>query len=139
MLLRLLTVCCLFFQPVCAETVFAAQTLRPKTVIAAGDVYLKNIESPGGARTLQEVIGKEVRNAIYAHRPIRPSDIAEPALVERNQVVVAVFSRQGLAILAEVRALQRGAEGDRIRVMNLSSRATTIGVVQADGRIKAGP
>jgi flagella basal body P-ring formation protein FlgA len=46
------------------------------------------------------------------------------------------FDGKGLQIVTEGRALDRGAVGERIRVMNISSRATVFGTVQEDGTIQ---
>ena len=70
--------------------------------------------------------------------PLRPEDLGAPALVERNQIVSLVYRSGGLVILADGRALARGAEGDVIRVMNLASKTTVSGRVGPDGRILVG-
>ena len=67
--------------------------------------------------------------------PILLDDIGRPALVTRNQIVQVHFRTNGLQIVTEGRALERGAIGDRLRIMNLSSRATLFGQVQDDGTI----
>ena len=51
----------------------------------------------------------------------------------RNQVVTLRYERAGLSIETEGRALGAGGEGDVIRVMNLSSRATLMARINADG------
>ena len=60
-----------------------------------------------------------------------------PAIITRNQVVVVQFKGNGLHITTDGRALERGAVGDRVRIMNLSSRATLFGQVQQDGDRKS--
>jgi flagellar basal body P-ring formation protein FlgA len=75
---------------------------------------------------------------IYAGRPIRAADIGAPALVERNQIVPLVYAAGGLQITAEGRALDRGGEGDVIRVMNLSSRVQVTGIVDETGAVRVG-
>ncbi|MEM9126779.1 MAG: flagella basal body P-ring formation protein FlgA, partial [Pseudomonadota bacterium] len=45
-------------------------------------------------------------------------------------------NRRPLSITTEGRALGRGAAGDRIRVMNLSSRTTVTGLIRPDGQIE---
>lgn len=119
----------------CAETLVAARTIPSHTIILHDDVVVKNGEILGGLKSIDEVIGKETRVAIYAGRPIRRADIGAPALVERNQIVTLAYSSGGLNISVEARALGRGSAGDVLRFMNLDSRSTISGTVQRDGSI----
>lgn len=121
--------------PAMADTVLAARTIRAQTIIGPGDVVVKSVEVPGAATTPDAVIGMEARVSLYAGRPIRRSDIGQPALVDRNQIVPLVFERNGLRITTEGRSLGRAGAGEAVRVMNLSSRNTVSGRVLPDGRI----
>ena len=122
--------------PAAAETVLAARTIRPQMVIGPADIALHPSGVPGAFARAEEVLGQEARVVLYAGRPIRPGDIGPPALVERNQTVTLNFSSGALSIRTEGRALDRGGLGERIRVMNLSSRATLFGEVRSDGTIE---
>lgn len=122
--------------PSASETILAARTIRAQTIIGPLDITLTNHVVPGGISDLDQVIGMESRVALYAGRPIRQGDIGPPALVDRNQIILLIFAAPGVSISTEGRALARGGVGDRIRVMNLSSRSTVFGVVQADGSVQ---
>lgn len=125
--------------PASAETVVATRTLRPATVIAPGDVVTVDAAVEGALRDPAAAIGQEARVVIYAGRPIHPGDLAAPALVERNQLVVLAYAAGPLVIRAEGRALGRGARGDVVRVMNLASRTVVSGRVDAPGIVSVGP
>jgi len=121
--------------PVRADRVEPVRVIRPQEIIAPEDVIVR--EGPRhGTVTLDTVIGREARVALYPGRPIRMGDIGAPAVVERNQMVPLIYVRGGLRIEAEGRALARAAAGEYVRVMNLSSRATVTGRVTASGRIE---
>jgi flagella basal body P-ring formation protein FlgA len=138
--MRLAVLCFLFCAaPVWAQTVVAERTIRPNTIIEAEDLLLKAGTSTQGFDSIADVAGQEARVVLYPGRPIRASDIGPPALITRNQVVRVHFNNNGLSILTEGRALERGAIGDRIRFMNLASRATLFGFVQADGSLRVLP
>ncbi|MGX9355966.1 flagellar basal body P-ring formation chaperone FlgA [Roseobacteraceae bacterium S113] len=124
--------------PLFAEVLVPTRTIRPNTLLTAQDFVVQNRDVTGAISAISQVQGMESRVALYAGRPIRPGDVGPPALVERNGMVRLIFSQGGLQIFAEGRALGRGAAGDAIRVMNLASRATLFGVVQADGSVKVG-
>ncbi|QYX57094.1 flagellar basal body P-ring formation protein FlgA [Roseovarius sp. SCSIO 43702] len=125
----------LLASPAQAESVLAARTLRAQTIVTAQDLVVKDVEIVGAARSIDEIIGRETRIALYAGRPVRPGDVGPPAVVERNQIVPLVFDRGGLRITSEGRSLMRAGPGERIRVMNLASRITVMGRVRADGRV----
>ena len=118
-----------------ADTVLAARTIRPGTIITARDLIIKDGDISGMATKPEQLIGSEARVSLYAGRPIALADTGPPALVERNQIVPIIFQRNGLRISAEGRSLSRAGAGDVVRVMNLSSRTTISGKVMPDGRI----
>jgi flagella basal body P-ring formation protein FlgA len=118
-----------------ADSIVATRTIRPQTVLSAEDFTLVEADIPGALTDPAAVIGLEARVTLYAGRPIVASDVGSAALVERNQTVSLVFRSAGLSILTEGRALTRGAEGDQIKVMNLASRTTVTGTIEADGTV----
>ena len=121
-----------------AETLVAATTIRNHTVLTPDHIARADQTVPGGVGDPALVVGQETRIVIYAGQPIRLADIGPPALVDRNQIVPLVFDHGGLLIETEGRALDRAAEGEVIRVINLSSRNTVSGKVDARGRIRVG-
>lgn len=122
--------------PALAETVVPTRTIRADAVISSTDVALSGAKIPNGYARLTDVIGQEARVALYPGRPILIDDIGPPAIVTRNQLVQVSFRAEGMQITTEGRALERGAVGDRVRIMNLSSRATLFGQVRQDGTIE---
>ncbi|MGI9394774.1 MAG: flagellar basal body P-ring formation chaperone FlgA [Boseongicola sp.] len=125
----------LVFGPALAETLTTVRAVRPLTIIAAEDLAFLDQEALGAISSPGDVIGMEARVTLYPGRPIRPGDIGPPALVQRNQSVELLYARGGLVITTEGRALGRGAAGDRIRAMNISSRTTISGRVTARGAV----
>lgn len=120
---------------VCADTVVAARNIRANMVITAQDLELAPPDLPGGFQLLEDVVGQEARVVLYAGRPIMVNDIGPPALVQRNQIVTLAYVSGPLTILAEGRSLGRAGVGDRVRILNLSSRTTVTGSVLADGTV----
>ena len=119
-----------------ADVVTPTRTLRPGTLITTADLTIKDTEQPGMFDRISDVAGQEARVALYAGRAIPFDAIGPPALINRNEIVALHFQSAGLTISTEGRALERGGVGDRVRIMNLSSRATLFGFVQSDGSIK---
>ncbi|KIC10362.1 flagellar basal body P-ring biosynthesis protein FlgA [Leisingera sp. ANG-M1] len=134
--LACLTAAALCAPPALAEYLIPLRTIRAKAIVTAEDLALKKGEIPGALSNPAEVIGQEARVALYAGRPLRAGDIGPPAIIERNDLVTLIFRQGGLTIAAEGRSLGRGAAGDAVRVMNLSSRATVTGRISEDGSVE---
>jgi flagella basal body P-ring formation protein FlgA len=124
--------------PTLADSVVATRTLRAQTVIGPGDVAVVDTQLAGALSDPEDAFGLETRVAIYAGRPVRPGDLGAPTLVQRNQVVTLIYQAGGLAISTEGRALEAGAAGETVRVMNLASRSTVAGRIGQDGTIHVG-
>ena len=118
-----------------AETVVARHILAPNTIISAADVKLLSLKQSGDFSKLKSVIGQEVRMTLYTDQAIQTEDISLPTLVFRNQIVQINFASGGLNITASGRAMARGGLGDRIQVMNITSKSVLFGQVQQNGSI----
>jgi flagella basal body P-ring formation protein FlgA len=70
-----------------------------------------------------------------AGQPIRVSDIAVPILVAKNSIVNVKVMSSRLNITMQGKALEDGAEGDQIRVVNTRSTKTIQGVVDKNGEV----
>jgi len=119
-----------------ADAVVPVRTIRANTVLSAADVAVNTNLDGGSVSRVEDVVGLETRVVLYAGRPIQPNDISEPAVVTRNQMVPLIYESGGLSIETIGRALDRGAAGELVRVMNLASRSTLFGLVHADGSVR---
>lgn len=125
--------------PASADTIVAARTIRAQELLGPADLRLENGNVEGAFDRLADVVGQESRVAIYAGRPIRFNEVGPPAIVKRNQIVTLAYLAHGLTIATEGRALGRAGVGDRLRVMNLTSKTTVTGVVRSNGTVIVGP
>ncbi|WP_166417179.1 flagellar basal body P-ring formation chaperone FlgA [Cochlodiniinecator piscidefendens] len=123
---------------VCAEVVVASRTIRSHTMLTEQDLLLNVGEVPGTYTAIEQLIGQESRVVLYAGRPIRSGEVGPAAIIERNQIITLVYNGGGLMIATEGRAMGRAAPGERLRVMNLSSRSTVTGQVAEDGTVYVG-
>ncbi|HBQ37147.1 MAG TPA: flagella basal body P-ring formation protein FlgA [Rhodobacteraceae bacterium] len=127
-----------FASATAADTLVSTRTIRSHTIIGPADVKLEPIDSVGSLTQINDAVGKETRVVLYAGRPIRPQDIGPAAIIERNQIVQLVYRRGGLRIVTDARSLGRGGVGDYLRVMNLTSKTTVSGTIDADGSVVIG-
>jgi flagella basal body P-ring formation protein FlgA len=63
------------------------------------------------------------------------ADMKRPAVVARGAPVTIVLAMPGARLTARGQALDEGAVGDTVRVVNAHSRTTVSGVVRADGQV----
>ena len=133
MIRALVLLAALLATPAGAEMLVAARTIPASQVILAEDLLRRDGTTAGALSDPELVVGMEARVALYPGRPIRAGDVGPPAVVERNQIVLLVFSAGTLRITTEGRALDRAGPGDAIRVMNIASRNTVTATIAEDG------
>ena len=121
-----------------ADSLVALRTLPAQTVVTEADVALVAAQIDGAMTEIAPALGQEVKTTVYAGRPLRAENLGPPALVDRNQTVTLIYRAGGLVIHADGRALARASEGEVIRAMNLSSKTTVSGRVDAQGRLIVG-
>jgi flagella basal body P-ring formation protein FlgA len=80
-------------------------------------------------------IGMQVRRAMRAGTPIRVADIAKPEFVSRDQSVTVIYQVPGIYLTTRGKAVESGAEGDTVSVLNLQTKRTLIGVVTGRGQV----
>lgn len=122
-----------------SQTVVAAHAIRARSIITLQDIDIIEGNTVGGLFETADIVGMEARVNLYSGRAIKAADIGPPSIVERNQLVVMVYMTNLLSISTEGRVLARAGAGERVRVMNLSSRQTVSGTVMPDGTVEVGP
>jgi len=134
--LSMFTIILVFPAILSAQSVAANHVIRSKTILRRDDLVLLQPTIRGAFRRKEQVAGKEARTILYPGRAILSTDIGPPSVVRRNQIVSLVYQSGSLSISVEGRALGQGGIGERIRAMNVSSRATVIGIVSGPGKIR---
>lgn len=125
--------------PALADAVIATRSLPARATVGLADITIVAADIPGAANTADQVVGQALRVAVQAGRPLRVDDLTAPEVVARNQLIRLHYSLGGMTITAEGRALDAGAIGQMVRVMNLSSRGTVQGAVLPDGSVQVAP
>jgi flagella basal body P-ring formation protein FlgA len=75
------------------------------------------------------------RRMLLAGKPVKFNEIEAPRIVERGESVTLVFKEGALMLTSKGRALENGAKGDLIRVVNASSSRTVEGIVTAEQEV----
>lgn len=99
------------------------QERRPKT------------EVTGEPATRDRAVGMQLRRSMRAGAPIRLADIAKPEFVQRDQSVTVIYQVPGIYLTTRGKAIESGAEGDTVSVLNLQTKRTLTGVVTGRGQV----
>jgi flagellar basal body P-ring formation protein FlgA len=118
------------------ETVEIAALARPLArgeIMRASDIIIeRRPKAEAGAdftSDMGQIVGMASRRAMRAGQILRPSDLMRPELVQRNENVTLVFEAPGIMLTSRAKALESGAEGDLISVLNVQSKRTVQGIV----------
>jgi flagella basal body P-ring formation protein FlgA len=108
-------------------------------VISDGDIEFIEVRAEAvNADTVlktESLIGMTPRRAIISGKAVKLNDLMAPQVIARGELVTMIFSNNGLNLTAKGKAMQNGAKGETIRVVNASSNKTIEGIVTGDSEI----
>jgi flagella basal body P-ring formation protein FlgA len=123
------------------ETVPVAVTQRSLArgeIVRSADVAIEQrpkAEFREGAAAATNAAGMAVRHPMRAGQPLRASDLMRPEIVQRNETVTLVYEVPGIVLTVRGKAIDPGAEGDVISVINSQSNRTVQGTVTGPARV----
>jgi len=82
-----------------------------------------------------ETLGRAARRALRAGQALRNADLMKPELVQRGEMVTLHYEVPGIAITMRGKALESGAEGDTVNVLNEQTKRTLQGTVTSAGHV----
>lgn len=88
------------------------------------------------ARDESDLIGLEAKRALQANRPIRLNDVQTPVLVKKGALVTMLVRTPAMSLSAVGQALEDGAMGEVIRILNPKSHKTVQGTVVGKGQVQ---
>lgn len=86
----------------------------------------------------KDVIGKQLKRHVQAGRILTPSQLINPIVIKRGEIISLQSKSNGFAISMKGTAMSNGAIGDRIRVKNSSSKRIVEGTVSQAGIVNIG-
>ncbi|MFG6082818.1 flagellar basal body P-ring formation chaperone FlgA [Paracoccus litorisediminis] len=90
-------------------------------------------------REEMDVVGKEVRRTLTAGRPVADQSLIAPRLVRKGEKIEIAYDLDGMRLTATGKAMQDGAKGESVRILNTASNRMLSGTVVASGRVRIGP
>ena len=121
------------------EIVAPVRAIVRGEVIRAGDlVSERRPKAAIGANAFskpEQVVGFAARGALRAGQPLRSADLMKPEIVRQNEAVTILYEAPGLVLSVRGKAIESGAEGDIVSVLNVQSKRTVQGTVIGPGRV----
>jgi flagella basal body P-ring formation protein FlgA len=122
------------------EVVVAARPLRAGEVLAARDLRAQRLPAervrPGMAERIERAAGHRLDRAVQTGQPVALADLSLPATLLRDTPVQLQYEAPGLTITAQGRAMEDGALGATVPVMNLATGGTVLAEVLASDRVR---
>jgi flagella basal body P-ring formation protein FlgA len=102
---------------------------RVRTMLVHADVALSPIQAAG----------LSARRALQPGLPVALSDLTKPSLVRQRGTVIIELETPGMTLSVQGTALEGGAMGDHVKVLNPNSKAVMDAEVIGDGRVRVSP
>ena len=125
------------------ELPVAVARLTAGTVLRAEDIHIARVHT-SLVRTevvhrSADAVGMQVKRQLAAGRPLAVSELTRPAMVQKGANVMMLLDSPGITLTAQGQALEAGAIGERIRVLNPVSRAVIEAEVIGPDRVRIAP
>jgi flagella basal body P-ring formation protein FlgA len=120
------------------EAAVLARNVERNELIKSADVVVERrpkAEVGGDAATRDRAVGMQARRQLRAGQAVKTGDLVKPDLVQRDQTVTLIYEATGLYLTIRGKALEGGAEGDVVSVLNLQSKRTVTGTVIGRGQV----
>jgi flagella basal body P-ring formation protein FlgA len=120
------------------ETAVLTRSVERNDVVRSSDVVIERrprSEVGPDALDRSSVVGMQARRALRPGQPLRSADLTKPDLVQRDQSVTLIYEAPGIYLTMRGKAIENGADGDVVNVLNLQTKRTISGVVIGRGQV----
>jgi flagella basal body P-ring formation protein FlgA len=117
-----------------AEAVVPLRAIAAGEVLKASDVMIER-RPRTDVVAIEDVLGFAAKRALNKGQAIRAADLMKVELVARNETVTMFFEAPGMIVTVRATALEAGALGDVINVLNVQSKRTIQAKVTGKGRV----
>ena len=123
-----------------AEVPVPVRRIAPGAVLRAGDVAMQMVRVSAirgeVARMADQVVGLAPRRVLMPGQAVALAELARPVAVTKGARVAMQLVAGGLSLTAQGTAMEAGAVGDRIQVLNPASRAVVEAQVVGIDRVR---
>lgn len=116
-----------------------AHAIKRGDKISASDIEYKSFDPFRIPRdivtTSSKIIGLTSTKNLRTGSFLRTSNLETPKMITKNQLVTVLFKKAGLIVKTQGKALDGGAKGEAISVMNVHSKRIVHGIIQSPGLV----
>ena len=120
----------------------SARKVRPLgrgDVVGRDDVVVDHLprRQVGALRSLdpEQFVGMAARRPLRPGQPVSTGDFTRPTVVTRGDTVTVVYETASLTVTSRAQAVDSGAVGDLVTVVNPQSKRTIHATVAGPGRV----
>jgi flagellar basal body P-ring formation protein FlgA len=121
------------------EVATVTRTIERGGVIRDSDLLMeRRPRAEAGRETItdrEQAIGLAARTNLQPGRPLRVAELVKPDLVQRGDLVTLVYEVPGIVLTLRGKAMEGGALGNTISVINEQSKRTVQGTIAGPGRV----
>ena len=107
--------------------------LRQGDIISADDIEFMDMRARDISQNMivdaKKLVGRTPRRGVAAMKPLSPGDLSLPQVVKKGDLVTMALNSNALSLTAQGRALENGAEGEVVSIMNTVSKQVIEAVV----------
>jgi flagella basal body P-ring formation protein FlgA len=122
------------------KVLVASHQLQKGRVLTAADLKLAKNDlanlSYGYYENLNNGIGLKLKRHVSAGTVLTPAMLKKPRIISRGQKVTIMAQSGSMLVRMKGKALDNGAIGDRIKVINIKSRKKLEGIITLAGEVK---
>lgn len=125
--------------PAAAQDIWVAtHMLMPGDLLRADDIAAQTPNRPMSYAipASRDITGQEVKRRIPSGQALSHRDVGPATLVKANTQVEVLWHTGPLSLVMQGRALEPGALGQDIRVLNTSTSRTIHATVTGDGKVE---
>ena len=108
-------------------------------VITADDIDWVRLPATQVRRNIivdeDRLIGKTPRQGLRTGQPIRNGDVRAPVVVAKGSLVTMILKTRSMVLTSKGRAIENGAIGDTVKIMNTRSKTVIEAVVAGVNRV----
>ncbi|WP_212522756.1 flagellar basal body P-ring formation chaperone FlgA [Actibacterium sp. MT2.3-13A] len=114
--------------------------LMPEEIIAEAD--LRVLRLPHGrvgsfaVTRVEDLVGMQVRSLLAQGRPVMAQSVQAPRIIDRGDKVAIRYTDGLLELTAPGRALADAHRGQEVKIVNLVSNASVVGIATAEGVVE---
>ncbi|HEY4404336.1 MAG TPA: flagellar basal body P-ring formation chaperone FlgA [Xanthobacteraceae bacterium] len=121
------------------EAIVPTREIAQGQVLKSSDLAVERRPKSSSASTaltaIEQAQGLSAKHSLRAGQVIRQADVAKPELIARGESVTMLYQVPGITLTIIGKAVEPGAMGDVISVVNVQSKRTVQATVLGPGRV----